>query len=79
MKKYVRVQVKKIEIDKWYEGCRINNDPGEGFILDWIENNAGYFRNKWNASQCKNCINWKRCGYELLDTCDMFEPDSENL
>ncbi len=40
MHKYMSTQRKKIEIDKWCEGSRINQDPGQAYVLDWIFTNA---------------------------------------
>jgi len=75
MTKIMHIQIKKIDIDKWNEGCRINKDPGKEFVISWIEKNADWFRNAWNSSQCKSCLKWRECGYLLTKDCQNFEED----
>ncbi|MBD3377486.1 hypothetical protein GF406_20830, partial [candidate division KSB1 bacterium] len=53
MDKFLKVQVKKIELDKWYEGIRIKRDPGSEFIMKWIQHYAADYRTSWNDSLCK--------------------------
>ena len=50
MTDFMTIQRKRIEIDKWLEGCRINGDPGADYILEWIENHAAEFREAWERS-----------------------------
>ena len=77
MKKFVNVQIKKIEIEKWCEGIRINQDPGKHYILNWIFSNAASFRMAWERSLCKECFHSDQCGHLVLTNCDMYE--SENI
>ena len=72
MNRYMRVQVKKIEVDKWYEGINTKRDPGKPFIFEWISRNAAWFRTAWNDSLCRQCQNWQDCGHELRDECPLF-------
>jgi len=73
---FIKVQIRKISIDKWCEGCRINSDPGQAYILEWISKNAQRFRENWEQSCCKECYNWQLCGHEVRTFCDSFkEPD----
>lgn len=65
-------QIKKIDIDKWYEGCRIKRDPGQVFIITWIKNNAAWFRKAWEYSLCKNCCFVNECGYKVKQDCKFF-------
>ena len=78
MKKYMRIQLKKIEVDKWNEGCRIKTDPGQNYILSWVETKADEFRAAWENSLCKDCILCDKCGYFVLSDCGRFEPNSDN-
>ncbi len=73
MNDYMFTQKKKIEIDKWNEGCRIQCDPGEEYIMGWIEVNGGWFRSAWDQSLCKNCCLVKRCGFKLRHECGEFQ------
>jgi hypothetical protein len=76
MKKYIQIQIKKIEIDKWCEGCRIEKDPGRQYVSSWIDRNARSYKEWYELSKCKHCLHWRHCGHKLLPSCDSFEPDS---
>jgi hypothetical protein len=69
------VQLKKINIDKWNEGCRIQKDPGQEFVIEWIDKNAAWFRQAWNQSLCQLCQNSHFCGYRVTQECDEFVPE----
>ena len=73
LKKYLTVQIKRIEIDKWYEGIRIKNDPGRDYVLSWIEKKSSWFRSAWEESLCAQCARMEQCGYEVLNKCDNYE------
>ena len=72
----MRVQKKKIELDKWFEGCRIKDDPGEVFVLTWIASNGAWFRQLWNNSSCKNCMLCENCGHLLMQNCEQYQKAS---
>ncbi len=72
MSNFMKLQIKKIEIDKWCEGCRIKADPGQEYVIQWIENHGHWFRNAYNNSCCKDCIHWSQCGFKVLDQCEHF-------
>ena len=72
MNKYMQAQKKKIEIDKWNEGFRIKKDPGQAFVLDWIEKNAAFFQVVWEEALCSNCYFAEECGYKLKKSCEKF-------
>jgi len=78
MKKYLKAQIKKIEIDKWCEGTELKKDPGKEYILDWINNNAVNFREAWEGSICKNCCLSESCGYLVVQHCEKFQSDNNN-
>lgn len=69
MNKFMIVQRKKIEIDKWCEGCNFQYDPGKQFVLEWISKNAARFRWAWEKSSCKLCQLNEECGYNVLEEC----------
>jgi len=79
--KFIEVERKKIEIDKWIEGQNMHCDPGEQYINDWVRRNAENWRNEWNNSKCKTCLFWMNCGYNLKCECDNYDKDAneENL
>jgi len=71
--RFMRAQRKRIEVDKWIEGCRIQNDPGQRFILNWIFLYAGQFRNAWQNSLCRSCELYELCGHQVRTTCDEYK------
>lgn len=72
MQKFLEVQIHKLDIDKWCEGYKLNNDPGDGYLINWINKNAEWFRNAWNESSCKKCVKYKNCGYEVKQFCNQL-------
>lgn len=72
MNDFMLAQKKRIDIDKWYEGCRRNDDPGTTYILEWIKQNASEFRESWEKSLCKNCCYLKECGFEVRQDCTKY-------
>lgn len=67
------VQIKKIDIEKWCEGVRIDADPGVEFVLNWIKENGATFKELWKKSCCKDCIHGYRCGHEVVEECELFD------
>lgn len=65
-------QKKRIELDKWLEGNRTQQDPGSSFILNWINDNAQKFRNDWEKSLCCECGNSFDCGHNVVQNCGKF-------
>jgi len=76
MHKFITVQRKRIDEEKWHQGCNIKKDPGQEFILEWIDNNAAEYRQAWNASKCKSCIHWQHCGYRVRIKCNSYEKEN---
>ena len=72
MNDFMQAQKKRIELEKWLEGCRINCDPGMEFIIEWIKNNAADFRETWDKSLCKKCYYSNDCGFEVKQYCDKY-------
>lgn len=72
MKDFLIAQKKKIEIDKWCEGCDKTKDPGQEYVINWIDQNGEWFRQAWEMSLCKSCCSSKQCGYNVLQLCDSY-------
>ena len=79
MKHFMQVQRRKIEIDKWLEGCRIGRDPGSEYVLNWIQNNGREFRQIWGQSLCANCDSVENCGHELRQKCTEYNNHKNKL
>lgn len=75
MGKFAQVQIRRIEEDKWFEGIRLKRDPGSGYVLNWILSRALWFRNTWEQSLCKKCVNWHCCGHQIRQNCRHFKPE----
>lgn len=72
MKNFLLAQKKKIEIDKWCEGCNQTIDPGQEYVISWIDQNSAWFRQAWNKSMCRSCTFSNKCGYNVLQQCDEY-------
>jgi len=66
------VEKNKIELDKYYEGERIHEDPGDKYMLEWVQKNAAQFRKEWDESVCKTCFKIKNCK-------EIFKTDCKNI
>ena len=75
---FMRCQVKKINIDKWNKGIEISADPGESFILTWIDNEAKNFKMLWENSKCKSCSNSLSCGHNVVNQCKKYEEKTND-
>ena len=73
MKDFLVAQKKKIEIDKWCEGCNQTKDPGQEYIISWIDQNGAWFRKAWDRSLCKSCCFSEQCGHNVLLQCDGYK------
>jgi hypothetical protein len=74
-KDFILCEIKKIDIDKWLEGCDKDYDPGQDYIFGWIKNNASQYRYDWEISKCSSCSKWYRCGWRALYYCDYHLPE----
>ena len=75
--KFLKSEMKKIDEDKWYEGERIFRDPGQEYIVNWINQNAKSWRSEWDNSACQHCASWKECGHKLKKACERFIFDEK--
>lgn len=44
---YMKDQIHTIEESKWYEGERIGRDPGQQYVMEWIQSNSIHYRVEW--------------------------------
>jgi hypothetical protein len=75
MNRFMHVQKRKIEIDKWCEGAGQGSDPGREYVAAWILSHAEWFRMAWEQSLCRFCMKWSNCGYRVCRRCTTFEPN----
>lgn len=71
--RFLYVQRRRIEHDKWCEGISLQRDPGTEYVMEWIRNYAGTFRMAWNNSLCRACRRFTECGLDVLTSCDRFD------
>jgi hypothetical protein len=74
-KKFISVEIKKINIDKWIEGEKRHSDPGQEYTLFWIKEKAEEFRTSWDNSKCKTCIFCCDCGHNILSACENYKNE----
>lgn len=76
--KFIKAQYKKMLTDKWDEGVKTRRDPGESFVIYWIEQNADDFRKKWKSCKCRTCSKVFDCGFKEATDCtyQIIEYDS---
>ena len=67
--KFMTIQRRKIEVDKWCEGERQQSDPGKDYIMLWIFEHGQEFRDMYIKSKCKSCVFCKKCGHQVNDDC----------
>ena len=71
--RFLYVQRRRIEHDKWCKGCGIDQDPGSKYVMEWIKNYAVPFRSAWNNSKCSGCKNYRGFGLLVLPSCDRYD------
>ena len=76
MKDFLLAQAKKIQIDKWCEGCNQAKDPGQEYVISWIDQNGEWFRQAWEKSLCKSCHNSVQCGHKVAQRCTRFQKSA---
>jgi len=75
-KRFIKCEVKKIDIDKWYEGVKTHHDPhSDNYEYEWINHNAVTYRDQWFNSLCSRCEYWEDCGWVATNTCSKFKND----
>jgi len=73
--KFIEIEMKKIDLDKYFQGIKIHKDPGQDYVMQWIDNNSANFRKKWEESDCKSCSHWKKCGINMCKDCQLYFHD----
>lgn len=63
---FLKAQVLYVETSKYFEGLHTNKDPGDMYIIAWINEHAKDFRDKWNKSKCQHCYKANLCGDKLI-------------
>ncbi len=71
--RFMQAQVRRIQVDKWCEGIRIQQDPGQDYVIQWISQYAQQFRHAWNHSLCQQCKKVSICGHLVLRQCESFD------
>lgn len=79
MQKFMQAQKKRIEIDKWCEGSRLQCDPGQIFVENWIKQYAAWFREAWQQSLCEKCYFVNECGFEVKQYCKNFKKKNPDI
>jgi hypothetical protein len=72
--RFMITQIRRIELDKWYEGEKEKRDPGAEYVFKWIGTNADAFRRQWENSKCQSCAKWRHCGHSVSSECSDFNP-----
>lgn len=75
--KFMRIQCKYFDDAKFFEGINRKSDPGEEFIINFIQTSASKLRKDWNSSCCKHCNRWFECGHLLKKECNRFKFDEK--
>jgi hypothetical protein len=70
---FLNCEIKRIEIDKWNEGIRIQSDPGNSYVLYWVEVSASAFRIDWENSVCLSCKDRLDCGWTVKAKCNNYK------
>lgn len=70
--KFIHTEMRQIDIEKWTYGERIQMDPGQEYIIEWINQNAALYRQLWNNSKCQTCESWKNCGHLVKADCENY-------
>jgi hypothetical protein len=73
--KFIHNEKTKIDIEKWNKGIEIKRDPGQEYIIEWINKNAKWFRESWEISQCKTCKHCLWCGYKVEKECNGYTKE----
>jgi hypothetical protein len=51
LSKFLKKQKDLIDKCKWEEGIRINSDPGQSYVSDWVKKNASKFRKSYTKDE----------------------------
>lgn len=70
---FLKAQVKYMNDAKYYEGINTHHDPGQEYVLKFVEEKAQFFRECWDKSICCKCLNGSQCGDLLKQQCDKFK------
>jgi hypothetical protein len=68
-------EIRRIEIEKWKEGERINRDPGKEFVLNWIKTYGEEFNDKFYKSDCRTCAKVLNCPNVPMQHCNQYQTE----
>lgn len=72
-KKFIDTETKIIEVSKWLAGEKMGRDPGDEYVVKWINDHAKELREAWDKSKCKTCKN--DCLHNLRIFCEAYFPE----
>ena len=78
--KKLSVEIRRIELDRWYEGVRVRHDPREdGYDERWISEHCDEWRERWEKSKCRTCRRavQEKCSLDLREECIDYQSDNQ--
>lgn len=75
IEKKINAQISRINFDKWLEGEKLHEDPGNDYILKWIEEHGREFHEKFIESDCRSCKTCSTCGGSGKQDCENYSPE----
>ena len=72
---FILCEIMRVDLDKWLDGCKKNEDPGNDYVLDWVTKNAAKYREQWESSKCYSCSKWHDCGWKALSECQDYDEE----
>jgi hypothetical protein len=69
--RFIKAERMFIEKAKYLEGLHLLKDPGNKFVIEWVQKFAEQFREKWHNSVCKDCA--EGCAHECRSFCERFQ------
>jgi hypothetical protein len=76
-KRFIDAERRAIEHAKYLEGCKTGKDPGNDFVLLWVDKYASDFRARWEHSACKSCA--EKCSHEVKAFCERYRPADDSF
>jgi hypothetical protein len=69
-----KAQINRIEYDKWIAGEKLHSDPGNTYIMEWIETYGSDFHDEFIISDCRTCKKCWECGGSVKFQCFNYDP-----
>jgi len=64
---------KRMEIDKWEMGVKTHSDPGDKYLIKWVQIHGKEWNKEWKRCLCRTCNKYAQCGFKLLKKCDGYQ------